>query len=378
VSENVALLAAIVASTTMAIVSTDLDGVVTTWNDGAESTYGFRASEAVGRRFDVVLPSIDAGRARAWQRAAAGDPTPPVEVERIRKDARAIVVEECLSAIRGGAGDVIGVSSVGQDVTARHDVKEALAATRRELERNLGLLARSNAELEQLAYVASHDLAEPLRAVSGMVQLLDRRYRGQLDDIADEYIAFAVDGCQRMQAMIDDILAYASAGLVEAPPVPVDLGAVARDVVVALARPIAMSGADVRIGELPVVDGAESVLRPLLEKLVSNAVKFHRPGAAPTVSITSLRRDSCWQVSVEDDGIGFDPQFDARVFRMFQRLHTRDAFEGTGVGLAIAQRLVHGLGGQLWVEHPATGGARFYFTIPDRADDAADEGTRPR
>jgi PAS domain S-box-containing protein len=363
------LLAAVIGSTVLAVVSTDATGVITSWNAGAEATYGHRATETVGRRLDVVLPSSDSARTRAWQRALAGEAGAPVEVERIRKDGRTIVVEEFLSPLRTPTGDVIGVASVAQDVTDRRNVQEALAVTRRELERNLARLERSNAELEQFAYVASHDLSEPLRAVSGMVQLLARRYEGQLDDDADEFIAFAIDGCNRMKAMIDDVLAYSRAGRVEELPVPVDLAQIAQEVVASLEGPIQDAGATVRIGDLPSVHGVASSMRQLLQNLVSNAVKFRRPDAPPVVAVTAERKASLWQVCVEDNGIGIEPQYETRIFRMFQRLHGRDAYEGTGIGLAIAERLVTGFGGQIWVERRSSGGSRFCFTIPDPVEE---------
>jgi PAS domain S-box-containing protein len=231
---------------------------------------------------------------------------------------------------------------------------------RREAQR---ALERTNAELAQFAYVASHDLSEPLRMVSSYLQLLRRRYHGQIDEDADEFIDFAVEGANRMRALIEDLLAYSRAGR-GAEPRPIDLGHVMADVLSSLAAAVADARAQVSVGPLPTVLGDRLALVQVLQNLVANALKF-RAGVSARVWITAEREhDAKWRITVADDGIGIDPQHRERVFKMFQRLHDREAFEGTGIGLAICRKIVERQGGEIWVEAREGGGSVFTFTIP--------------
>jgi light-regulated signal transduction histidine kinase (bacteriophytochrome) len=224
-------------------------------------------------------------------------------------------------------------------------------------------LERSNSELAQFAYVASHDLSEPLRMVSSYLQLLRRRYHGQIDEDADEFIDFAVEGANRMRALIEDLLAYSRAGG-RADPRPVDCGQVMADVLSSLAAAVADARAQVHVGTLPAVMGDRVSLAQLLQNLIANALKFRR-GPGTRVWVTSKREGSgMWQISVTDDGIGIDPRHRDRVFKMFQRLHDREAFEGTGIGLAICRKIVERHGGRIWVEGREGGGTVFSFTLP--------------
>jgi PAS domain S-box-containing protein len=236
------------------------------------------------------------------------------------------------------------------DITARREATEALE--------------RSNAELAQFAYVASHDLSEPLRMVSSYLQLLRRRYHGQIDEDADEFIDFAVEGANRMRALIEDLLAYSRAGG-RSDPRPVDCGQVMADVLSSLAAAVADARAQVHVGTMPAVLGDRVSLAQLLQNLIANALKFRRgPGAR--VWVTAMRADGAgmWQLSVADDGIGIDPRHRERVFKMFQRLHDRESFEGTGIGLAICRKIVERHGGRIWVEGREGGGTVFRFTLP--------------
>jgi PAS domain S-box-containing protein len=235
------------------------------------------------------------------------------------------------------------------DITERREATEALE--------------RTNAELAQFAYVASHDLSEPLRMVSSYLQLLRRRYHGQIDEDADEFIDFAVEGANRMRALIEDLLAYSRAGG-RSDPRPVDCGLVMADVLSSLAAAVADARAQVHVGSLPMVLGDRVSLAQLMQNLLANALKFRRgPGAR--VWVTSKRDGpSMWQLTVADDGIGIDPRHRDRVFKMFQRLHDREAFEGTGIGLAICRKIVERHGGRIWVEGREGGGTVFRFTLP--------------
>ena len=235
------------------------------------------------------------------------------------------------------------------DITERREAQEALQ--------------RSNAELAQFAYVASHDLSEPLRMVSSYLQLLRRRYHGQIDEDADEFIDFAVEGANRMRALIEDLLAYSRAGR-GADPRPVDCNHVMADVLSSLAAAVADARARVHVEPLPIVLGDRVALVQLMQNLVANALKFSS-GAGAHVWVSAQHDGvATWELAVADDGIGIDPRHRDRVFKMFQRLHDRESFEGTGIGLAICRKLVERQGGHIWAEGRDGGGTVFRFTLP--------------
>jgi signal transduction histidine kinase len=249
---------------------------------------------------------------------------------------------------------------------------EEVTAARGALAESNSELQRSNEELEQFAYIASHDLQEPLRKVTSFVQLLQQRYAGQLDDRADEYIAFAVDGSRRMQELITDLLEFSRVGRTTDAFVPVDTSATARVAVAALAALIDEAGGTVTIGDLPTVPGDPVLLTSLFQNLIGNAVKF-RGAAAPVVVVDASREPGRgdWLFTVTDNGIGIEPRFAERVFVIFQRLHARDAFGGTGIGLALCRKIVEFHGGTIWVDTGFRGGARLCFSLPS----SGEEGT---
>jgi signal transduction histidine kinase len=235
--------------------------------------------------------------------------------------------------------------------------REDVAAQAQELE-------RSNRDLEQFAYVASHDLQEPLRKVAGFCQLLQRRYGGTLDERADEYIHYAVDGAERMQALISDLLSFSRVGRTTERFEPVDLGAVVATSWTHLERP---DGAHLElVGELPVISGDRALLLALFTNLFGNSMKF-ADEEPPRVDVTAERTEDTWHVSVVDNGIGVPPEFSDRIFVIFQRLHTRDAYEGTGIGLALGKRIVEFHGGSIALGE-SEAGARFDITFPALAD----------
>ena len=254
-------------------------------------------------------------------------------------------------------------AQVGQYLR-RKRAEEALERTAAELRRRADDLERSNAELEQFAYVASHDLSEPLRMVSGFVQLLSERYTGRLDADADEFIAYTVDGVERMQTLITDLLAYSRVGRAVADE-PVDLGEVIEDARAALRAPITERDAEIEVGELPTVIGDRRELTQLFQNLLSNAVKFV-PDGRPKVQVSARRADDTWEVGVRDNGIGIDPEQGERVFKMFQRLHGRDEYPGTGIGLAIVKKIAERHGGDVTVSPGLEGGSEFRVTLPVR------------
>lgn len=247
-----------------------------------------------------------------------------------------------------------------RDITDRKRTEDTLRQLTEELK-------RSNAELEQFAYVASHDLQEPLRAISGMVQLLRQRYHGQLDARADEYIQHAIDGADRMQILINDLLALSRVGTRRKPFSHVDTAAVLAIAIANLGVTIRESGALVTHTTLPTVIGDAAQLTQLFQNLVGNALKF-RGEQPPRIQIGAERTEQAWRFSVRDNGIGIDPQYFERIFLVFQRLHTRREYAGTGIGLALCKKIVERHSGQIWVESQPGQGSVFLFTLPDRSD----------
>lgn len=231
----------------------------------------------------------------------------------------------------------------------------------------LAELERSNTDLAQFAYVASHDLSEPLRMVSSYVQLLASRYEGRLDEDADEFIGYVVDGAARMKALIDDLLAYSRAGVDVAVRRRVDCGALVRSAVADLERAMGETGASITVGDLPVVDGDPGQLSQLFLNLLSNALKFVAPDVPAQVRVSAERREDSWCFSVADNGIGIAPAHRERVFLMFKRLHGRAQYPGTGIGLALCHKIVTRFGGRIWLADRTKPGCEFLFTVPDLA-----------
>lgn len=269
---------------------------------------------------------------------------------------------------------------VSELATSRRDEAE-LARQAAELDASAVELRRSNGELEQFAYVASHDLQEPLRKVASFCQLLEKRYGDQLDDRAAQYIGFAVDGAKRMQVLINDLLAFSRVGRVQDAQEPVALDAALDRALRNLSVTIEETGAVLeRPAELPEVVGDPTLLTMLWQNLVGNAVKFRRPDRDPRVAITVDREAApgFWTFTVTDNGIGIAEEFAEKVFVIFQRLHARDAYAGTGIGLSLCKKVVEHSGGRIWIDTAHTDGTRIAFTLPvPEAAEAAEAPEAP-
>jgi PAS domain S-box-containing protein len=336
------------------------DGYLKVVNPAFERFLGQTAAELTGRPYlDFVHPDdVSATLAEAAKLARGVDITQFDNRHRckdgsyrwIRWSVKAVIADDLLYC-------------VAFDVTERRaqtDIVDKLVTE----------LQRSNADLGQFAYVASHDLSEPLRMVSSYVQLLAHRYEGHLDADADEFIGYAVDGTARMKALIDDLLAYARSGRVVTLHRPVNSAAVLRDVLTDLSGVVSDRGARVVVGDLPVLISDPGLLGQLFQNLLANALKFVKPGVAPEISVSAERLGSAWHFFVKDNGIGIAEQHQERIFMMFKRLHGRTEYPGTGIGLALCQRVIARLEGRIWVESEFGLGSTFHFTVP-----AVDEST---
>jgi PAS domain S-box-containing protein len=261
-------------------------------------------------------------------------------------------------------GAVYAVCGIATDISERKRIENERKQTEIELQLQKQDLARSNAELQQFAYVASHDLQEPLRMVTSYLELLKRRYAGQLDEKADQFIGFAVDGAARMQTLINDLLAYSRVGTHDQPAEPADCEKILETVLRNLQMTIADNQGKITHDPLPHVQVDPTQLAQLFQNLISNGIKFCQPGVSPHIHIGCRPHGNKWLFSVQDNGIGIDPQYVDRIFLIFQRLHSRTEYPGTGIGLAVCKKIVERYGGNLWVESKPGQGSAFYFTIP--------------
>lgn len=281
-----------------------------------------------------------------------------LELRLLDRDLRPVWTRTVLSWVHPGEDLAPFPVAMVEDVTAQKTAEAALTEQAEEL-------ARSNEELERFTYITSHDLKEPLRMVASYVQLLSRRYEGNLDEQADQYIAYAVEGVQRMNSLLDDLLAYSRADAQPPPMEPVDLEEVLDATLARLASPIEANAAQVTTGSLPTVRGNQSQLVHLFQNLIGNALKF-KGQDPPAVEVRAEGEEGVWHIQVIDNGIGVEPEHRERIFEIFKRLNPRERYPGTGVGLAICRKIAERHGGELWVTDRPDGrpGAAFHLTLP--------------
>jgi PAS domain S-box-containing protein len=343
------------------MVVVNVAGEIVLLNVRAEKEFGYSRDELIGQQVKNIIPEgfaerIIADGTRSAAEALAQQIGTGIELIGRRKDGSEFPIEIMLSPLESTEG--ILVTSAIRDISVRKESEETLVKTVRELK-------RSNDELQQFAYVSSHDLQEPLRMVSSYTQLLAKRYKGRLDSDADEFIAFAVDGCDRMQGLIQDLLVYSRAG---------SNGKALREIsgenalklaLTNLRTTVEQSGAVITHDALPAIKTDEAQLTQIFQNLVGNAIKYRR-AESPQVHVSASKNGGNeWIFSVRDNGLGIDPQYFDRIFILFQRLHGRDEFEGTGIGLAICKKILERLGGRIWVESQPEKGSTFYFALPE-------------
>jgi hypothetical protein len=364
--------AAVIESSDDAIVSKTLDGAVTAWNRGAEKIFGYSAAEAVGKSMRMLLPEERANEeSDILARIAAGENIDHFETVRVRKDGKRIDVSATVSPIRDSRATIVGASSIGRDITKSKADEREIRKLNEELARRVAELAganqvleRSNIELQQFAYVASHDLQSPLRSISGFVQLLKMEYEGKLDQQAVDWIRRTVQAIEQMQTLIRDLLAYSGVDSRSRPFVQTSFLNVFNDVIALLAPSIRDSMGQVTCGDLPTVIGDHSQLVQLMQNLIGNGLKYHGD-KPPHVHVSAERKGDEWTLSVRDNGIGIEAKHYERIFEMFKRLHDQKEYPGTGIGLAICRRVVERHNGRIWLESEPGHGSVFHFTIPE-------------
>ncbi|MBK8176855.1 MAG: transporter substrate-binding domain-containing protein [Rhodospirillales bacterium] len=356
--ESEGRLAAIVESSDDAIISKTLESIITSWNPAAERLFGYSAAEAIGQPIFLILPELQVSEeAELLARIRRAEHVAHYETKRRRRDGSEVDVSISLSPLHAAGGEIVGAAAIMRDISEQKRRDEDLH--------------RSNAELEQFAYVASHDLQEPLRAVANFTELLAQRYQGKLDERADKYIHYACEGARQMQRLIADLLAYSRVGSEAKPLEPVSSGFVLNRVLRSLRRVISETGAQIDHGPLPVVLADEIQLAQLFQNVIGNAIKF-RSKAPPKVNVSAEPNGGHWHFIIADNGIGMDMRYAERIFQMFQRLNERGKFEGSGIGLAIAKRIVERHGGRVWVESELDVGTTFHFTLQAARDDHAE------
>ena len=348
-------LSAIVESSDDAIVSKGLDGIIRSWNGGAERLFGYRADEVVGKSITLLIPPEHIRQEEMILASLRrGERIDHIETERLSKTGRRLDVSITVSPVKDSNGNVIGASKIARDIGPRK---------RAEME-----IQRANRDLEQFAFAAAHDLTEPLRNVAIYSQLLQQRYGGKLDQEADVFLGYIMEGAQRMSCLLSGLLAYTrviapdEAGVAE---VPKAANHVLGNVLKGLQSAIDGSSATVTIDPLPVLSVSAASLQQIFHNLIENAIKYRRDDEPPKVHISVENLEGMWHFSVRDNGIGIEPEYHEQVFAIFKRLHAqRSKFPGTGVGLAICQRIVAREGGRIWVESALGRGSTFHFTLP--------------
>lgn len=350
----------------------DEAGEIIGWNRQAEATFGYKREEVIGNTLadTIILPRFMDGHLRVMDELVATGTSKVLnrrmEILMKRADDSEVPVE--LVVFKVEVGERYTFCAFAHDITERRAIQERTRQLNEELERRVeertAELARSNAELHQFAKIASHDLQEPLRSVEGYASLLAKRYKGKLDQDADEFIDYILDGTQRMIQLIRDVLTHASIGTTELKPVHVvDIRSVVEQALKNLEMTIKETGAEVQVGTLPSLLANKTEMVQLFQNLMSNAMKY-RGDKNPIIKISSEENVHEWVFSIEDNGIGIDQQYSEKIFDMFSRLHGKTEYSGTGIGLAICKKIVETHGGRIWVQSEPGKGSIFLFTLP--------------
>jgi PAS domain S-box-containing protein len=361
------LLASIVQSSNDAIFSKDLNARVTSWNAGAERIFGFSAQEMLGRSILKIFPSDRSEELSGiMQRVARGERIEQYQTIRRTKSGDLLNVAITISPVPDPMGRIMGASVISRDITEQVRAAERLAQLNADLQRSNEVLAATNQDLERFAFIASHDLQEPLRMITAYSQLLIKSHSGEFTSEATVFVDHIVSGTTRMRELLADLLAYTEIRSRDEEPLElVDLNTVLEDVRQNLKASIDESGTEVTSDRLPIVRAYRAHFQPLFQNLIGNAIKY-RSARPPRIHVSVQEKDGGLQFSVSDNGIGIEPEYHKQIFEVFRRLHGRK-IPGTGVGLAICQRVVERYGGRIWVESQPGVGSTFRFTAPEVA-----------
>src|SRR3984885_6703691 len=363
--ETSRLVTSIVQSSDDAIFSKDLNGIVTSWNRGAERIFGFSSKEMIGRSISTIFPPDRSDELSGiMKRIGKGEPIEHYQTVRRTKTGEFLNVSITISPMQDPLGRITGASVISRDITDQVRAADRLARLNADLQRSNEVLALTNQDLERFAFIASHDLQEPLRMITAYSQLLIKSYPAEFGSEAGTFVDNIVDGTTRMRDLLADLLAYTeirSGG--EQPVELVDLNVVIEHVRQNLRASIDESGAVITSDRLPVVRAYRGHFEPLFQNLIGNAIKY-RSARPPNIHVAVREVDRGLRVSVSDNGMGIEPNYHKQIFEVFRRLHGRK-IPGTGVGLAICQRIVERYGGRIWVESQDGQGATFVFTLPN-------------
>jgi PAS domain S-box-containing protein len=341
-----------------AAIATNLDGVVKYWNTAAQNIYGWTPEEAIGKNImELTTIATDEDEANQIMEKLVKGQTWSGEFKVRNKQGTNFPAFITNSPIYNDNNILSGIIGISSDITEEVKNKELLNQYTYELE-------RSNEELEQFAFVASHDLQEPLRMISSFMELLQRKYEDQLDEKGHLYINFAIDGAKRMRQIILDLLAYSRASKPTEGKEEVDLNQLNLEYQQLRRQLISEKKAVIKSDHLPTLNTYRAAITQIFHCLLDNALKYSKGNLTPIIVIQVLENKSEWKFSIEDNGIGIDIEFFEKIFLIFQRLHNKDAYSGTGIGLTIAKRHVEFLGGRIWLESVPEKGSIFYFTIP--------------
>ncbi len=336
------------------LVTISAEGKITDVNKATEDVTGYSRKQLIDSDFSDYFTEPERAREGYQQVFTQGFVRDyPLAIR--HKSGKITDVLYNATVYRNEEGQIQGVFAAARDITARK-------AMENELQQTLEKLKQSNSELEQFAYVASHDLQEPLRMVASYVQLLERRYKGKLDSDADEFINYAVDGANRMRGLIDDLLTYSRVSRLGKPFEPINLEDTFNIVLGNLHQSISETHAVINHDKLPSIIGDNGQMIQLFQNLISNAIKFHGK-KQPRVNVSAKMQDDDYLFSVSDNGIGIDPQYFDRLFKIFQRLHTKEEYPGSGIGLVICKKIVERHGGRIWIESQVGKGSTVYFTL---------------
>lgn len=339
------------------LVTIGRDGKLTDVNETTEAITGFSREELVGTDFSDYFTNPNAAREGYKKVFDVGEVRDyPLEIQ--HRDGHTTPVLYNATVYRDPEGKVAGVFAAARDITERIRAETAL-------KKAIADLARSNQELEQFAYVASHDLQEPLRMIASYVQLIAKRYKSKLDQDGIDFINFAVDGANRMKNLINDLLSYSRVTTRGKPFELVDTRQIVNSLLKIFDLTIKDTKAQITIGELPTIFADPTQIGQLFQNLIGNAIKF-RSSKPPEINITAHKELNEWVFSIADNGIGIESEFFGQLFKIFQRLHNADEYPGTGIGLAICKRIVDRHGGRIWVSSGIGKGSTFYFTIPTK------------